>query len=60
MAREAFWGGERTSVEFEPGVRWADWFLTDFGYEVEQVSLPGGSFISHIVEGRIDVNVTNE
>ena len=40
--------------------RWANWFLTDFGYEVEQVSLPGGSFISHIVDGRIDANVTNE
>ena len=60
VARGDFWGGERTSVEIQPGVRWADWFLTDFGYEVEQVSVPGGSFISHIVDTRIDVNVTNE
>jgi hypothetical protein len=59
-ASENFWGGRRTSFEANPGVRWADWFLTDFGYEIERVSLPGGSFTSHIVQGRVDLNVTNE
>lgn len=43
-----------------PNIRWSDHFLSEVDYEVEKVSLPGGDFTSHLVNGRFHWNWSNQ
>jgi len=57
---EDFWDGRRMSFNVGPEVRWSDRFLTEFEYELEDVSLPDGEFSSQVVNAIIHLNFTNE
>ncbi|MBI4483070.1 MAG: carbohydrate binding family 9 domain-containing protein [Acidobacteria bacterium] len=60
LSWEDFWGGERLTADFNPEVRWSDRFITELGYELERVSLPEAKFVSHILEGKFQLNFTNQ
>ncbi|HLE21549.1 MAG TPA: DUF5916 domain-containing protein, partial [Vicinamibacteria bacterium] len=57
---EEFWGGRLVSFSLGPEIRWSDRFLTEFEYELEDVSLPDGEFSSQVVNAIIHLNFTNE
>jgi hypothetical protein len=60
VAWEDFWGGRLFSVNLGPQIRWSDRFITDFDYDLEDVSLPDGEFVSHVVNAVFHLNLTNE
>ena len=60
VAREDFWGGRLFSIALSPEIRWSDRFITEFDYDLEDVSLPDGEFVSHVVNAVVHLNFTNE
>jgi hypothetical protein len=60
IAWEDFWGGRLFSIALSPQIRWSDRFITDIDYDLEDVSLPDGEFVSHVVNAVVHLNFTNE
>lgn len=55
-----FYGGRRSYVQLGPAFRPAPLVSVEAAYEYNDVALPQGAFTTHVVNGRVNVNVTNK
>jgi hypothetical protein len=54
-----FYGGDRRYVRFTPSWRPSPHLSFETAYEVNDVELPQGAFTTHVVNARINVNLSN-
>ena len=55
-----FYGGTRTYVQVAPVVRPMPLMSVEASYEYNDVTLPRGAFTTHVLNGRMNVNVSNK
>jgi Domain of unknown function (DUF5916)/Carbohydrate family 9 binding domain-like len=55
-----FYGGTRKYVQIAPAFRPMSLISVDASYEYNDVTLPQGAFTTHVVNGRVNVNVSNK
>ena len=54
-----FYGGQRKYVRFTPSWRPSPMLSFETAYEINDVDLPQGSFTSHVVNARMNLNLSN-
>ena len=55
-----FYGGTRTYVQLAPAFRPAPLVSIEASYEFNRITLPQGAFTTHVVNGRMNFNVSNK
>ena len=55
-----FYGGTRRYLQVAPAFRPLPFISTDVSYEYNDVTLPQGAFTTHVVNGRVNVNLSNK
>lgn len=55
-----FYGGRRRYVQLAPAFRPVPLISVEASYEYNDVTLPQGRFTTHVVNGRMNINVTNK
>ena len=55
-----FYGGRRTYVQLAPAFRPMPLVSVEASYEYNDVTLPQGAFTTHVVNGRMNFNVSNK
>jgi hypothetical protein len=55
-----FYGGRRTYVQLAPAFRPMPLISIEASYEYNDVTLPQGAFTTHVVNGRMNFNVSNK
>jgi cellulose/xylan binding protein with CBM9 domain/uncharacterized protein DUF5916 len=55
-----FYGGTRNYVQLAPAFRPAPLVSIEAGYEYNRITLPQGAFTTHVVNGRMNFNVSNK
>lgn len=56
----AFYGGSRRYVQISPAFRPMPLLSVEASYEYNDVTLPQGAFTTHVVNGRMNLNVSNK
>ncbi|HVL69730.1 MAG TPA: DUF5916 domain-containing protein [Vicinamibacterales bacterium] len=54
-----FYGGQRRYLRFTPAWRPSPLLSFETAYEINDVELPQGAFVSHVVNGRMNLNFSN-
>ena len=54
-----FYGGTRRYVRFGPSWRPSPLLSLETGYELNDVTLPAGAFTTHVLNARVNVNLSN-
>lgn len=54
-----FYGGERRYVRVTPAYQPAPAFSLETSYEANDIALPAGAFVTHVVNARANLNVSN-
>jgi len=57
--RGDFYGGRREYVQLAPSYRPLPALSVEAGYELNSVRLPAGSFTTHVLNARVNLNLTN-
>jgi hypothetical protein len=55
-----FYGGTRTYLQIAPAFRPMPLLSVEASYEFQDVTLPQGAFTTHVLNGRMNVNVSNK
>jgi hypothetical protein len=55
-----FYGGTRRYLQLAPAFRPVPLLSVEASYEYNDVTLPQGAFVTHVVNGRMNVNVSNK
>ena len=58
--REHFWGGDRTTFNLNPQIRWSDSLSFRIQYRWDDLKLPGGDLSSKLSKFRINYNFSND
>ena len=58
--REHFWGGDRTTFNLNPQIRWSDSLSFRIQYRWDDLKLPGGDLSSKLSKFRVNYNFSND
>jgi hypothetical protein len=59
LGQASFYGGDRSYFQIVPSFKPLPLVSVETGYEFNDVSLPQGAFTTHVVNARINVNLSN-